>query len=108
MTFSPQDFTAFPPTAVPHILASQKMTPKKKNPTASMVLAVGLEKIARLLIRNLDRQPPGARRHTRTAGTTITSLRGHLDVAIHKRREPSRKNYRCQMRTQGRGFNETK
>jgi hypothetical protein len=77
--------------------ASQKMAPKKKNPTASMILAVGFEKIARLVIRNLDRQPPGARRHTRTAGTTITSLRGHLDVALHKMRNRSRENYRCQI-----------
>jgi len=35
------------------------------------------------MIRYLELQPPGARRHTCTAGTTETSLHGLLDVVIH-------------------------
>jgi len=46
------------------------------------------------MILFLDRQPPGARRHTRTAGTTSTSLHDHLDVAIHTRRKHYRRRFR--------------
>jgi hypothetical protein len=35
------------------------------------------------MIRYLELQPPGARRHTRTAGTTEASLLGLLDIAVH-------------------------
>src|SRR5882762_11148426 len=35
------------------------------------------------MIRFLELEPPGARRHTWTAGTTHTSLHGLLAVAIH-------------------------
>ena len=35
------------------------------------------------MIRYLELQPPGARRHTHTAGTTEASLLGLLDVETH-------------------------
>jgi hypothetical protein len=44
------------------------------------------------MIRFLEFQPPGARRHTWTAGTAQTSLHGLLDVAIHTVRTVLKKN----------------
>jgi hypothetical protein len=60
----------------------KKLAPKRKIPPPVEFWRWD-QKIARLMIGYLDRQPPGARRHTRTAGTTCTSLHGHLGVAIH-------------------------
>src|ERR1019366_840668 len=40
-------------------------------------------RIARFMIRYLELQPPGARRHTHTAETTETIPHGLLDFKIH-------------------------
>jgi hypothetical protein len=62
--------------------AKGKRMPKRKIP-----LPAGFwqwdSRIARIKIRFLELQPPGARRHTCTAVTTETSLRGLLGNEIH-------------------------
>jgi hypothetical protein len=64
---------------------AQKQTPKRKIPPPERVWRWD-SRIARFMIRYLELQPPGARRHTCTARTTETSLHGLLDVVIHTQR----------------------
>src|SRR5258706_7095106 len=66
----------------PQTFLAQKQTPKRKIPPPERVWRWD-SRIARFMIRYLEFQPPGARRHTCTAGTTETSLHGLLDVVIH-------------------------
>jgi hypothetical protein len=42
------------------------------------------------MVRYLELQPPGARRHTCTAGTTNASLLGLLDIPVHDREKQYR------------------
>src|SRR6267154_3791951 len=66
----------------PKIFSCPKNRPKRKIPPPERVWRWD-SRIARFMIRYLELQPPGARRHKCTAGTTETSLHGLLDVVIH-------------------------
>src|SRR5258706_15936956 len=66
----------------PQTFLAQKQTPKRKIPPPERVWRWD-SRIARFMIRYLELQPPGARRHTCTACTTETSLHGLLDIVIH-------------------------
>src|ERR1019366_5307966 len=70
------------PNVNSRLLLFRKRGPKRKIPPPERSWRWD-SRIARFMIRYLELQPPGARRHTHTAGTTEAGLLGLLDIAVH-------------------------